>query len=301
MLHPPLTMKSERYSFPEVKELKPLLANLLRAGIAKYLTSDAFQQLLIEFDLEEDWRACTKITGMTKNSRPEEFGGPFFLLLSIIDKEFKVGDELRTITNIIQDFVRWSPTEIDLRSVKQALKELDIDDSLARKFASSVKKLNKGKTNGLISPQIESRSLKKVFVVHGHEMAAVYELEKILKEEFQLTPVIMQEMPNEGVDTIISKFERLAADCEVAIALLTPDDITKLDKYRARQNVILEVGYFLGRERNPQKRRIIILKKGDVESPSDLNGVIEMRYVNSIKEKFKDLRDQLRHWKVVSM
>ncbi|NNJ85391.1 MAG: nucleotide-binding protein, partial [Gammaproteobacteria bacterium] len=77
--------------------------------------------------------------------------------------------------------------------------------------------------------------------------------------------------------TIIDKFEQHAASAEFAIALLTPDDVGTLQgdekdwKPRARQNVIFELGWFLGRL---GRGRVCALKKGDVEKPSDYQGVL---------------------------
>ncbi|HEY4874529.1 MAG TPA: nucleotide-binding protein [Puia sp.] len=139
---------------------------------------------------------------------------------------------------------------------------------------------------------------KKVFVVHGHDMAALHEICRILVEEFNLEPVVLSEQPNVGLDTIISKFERLANDCFCAIILLTPDDKTDdPQNVRARQNVIFELGYFLGKLRTPDKRKIIILKKNNVEIPSDINGVLYLQFHTNITEVFYQLKKQFDIWK----
>jgi predicted nucleotide-binding protein len=138
---------------------------------------------------------------------------------------------------------------------------------------------------------------KNVFVVHGHDMATLHELCRILKDEFELNPVVLSEQPSVGLDTIISKFERLASDCFCAIILLTPDDKIENEKNnRARQNVIFELGYFLGMLRSPDERKIIILKKGDVEIPSDISGVLYCQFQNSITEAYYQLQKQFEIW-----
>jgi len=94
-------------------------------------------------------------------------------------------------------------------------------------------------------------------------------------EKLGLKPVILQEQPNEG-RTIIEKFE-YHADTQFAVALLTPDDAGSLqgDKNnlspRARQNVIFELGFFIGRL---GREGVCALTKGDVEIPSDYAGVV---------------------------
>jgi len=91
-----------------------------------------------------------------------------------------------------------------------------------------------------------------VFIVHGHNDALRYELKNYLQNTLGLPePIILHEQPNMG-RTLIQKFEDYAYCSNLAFILLTPDD--KLanpddpndEKRRARQNVILELGFFLG-------------------------------------------------------
>ena len=90
-----------------------------------------------------------------------------------------------------------------------------------------------------------------------------------------LEPVILHEQVNRG-RTIIEKFEDFA-DVDFAVVLLTPDDMgRKKDEKtdlnpRARQNVILELGFFLGKL---GRQRVCPIVKGDVETPSDYDGVV---------------------------
>jgi predicted nucleotide-binding protein len=136
---------------------------------------------------------------------------------------------------------------------------------------------------------------KRIFVVHGRDDKSRLELCNILKDDFKLEPIVLQDKPNNSIDTIISKFERLASECSAAIVLFTPDDDAEGNK-RARQNVIFELGYFLGKFQDQENRRIIILKKGAVEIPSDISGVLYLEYSKAVKESFYDLKKQLEHW-----
>ena len=93
-------------------------------------------------------------------------------------------------------------------------------------------------------------------------------------EKLQLTPIILSEQPNQG-QTIIEKFE-LHSNVGFAIIVLTADDLGKLktddkEKYRARQNVILEMGYFIGKL---GRNKVFPLFESGVELPSDLHGVL---------------------------
>ena len=114
----------------------------------------------------------------------------------------------------------------------------------------------------------------KVFVIHGHDEAARETVARFL-EKLGVEPVILHEQPNRG-RTIIEKFEDYA-DVGFAVVLLTPDDVgapreeqTKLNP-RARQNVILELGFFIGKL---GRARVCPIVKGEVEKPSDYNGVV---------------------------
>jgi predicted nucleotide-binding protein len=115
---------------------------------------------------------------------------------------------------------------------------------------------------------------KKVFVVHGHDVEAKETVARFI-ERLRLDPVILHEQPNSG-RTIIEKFE-VFSDVGFAVILLTPDDVgassgePKNLKPRARQNVILELGYFMGKL---SRFRVCALFKKGVEIPSDYQGVL---------------------------
>lgn len=117
-------------------------------------------------------------------------------------------------------------------------------------------------------------SSRRVFVVHGHDDGTKEAVARFLGK-LDLEPVILHEQPNRG-RTVIEKFEDYA-DVAFAVVLFTPDDIghaagKEADaKPRARQNVVLELGFFmaaLGRA------HVCVLYKGGVEIPSDYSGVL---------------------------
>ena len=94
-------------------------------------------------------------------------------------------------------------------------------------------------------------------------------------EQLELSPIILHEQPNQG-RTIIEKFEEYS-DVGFAVVLLTPDDVggpadeSSTQRPRARQNVILELGFFLGKL---GRERTCALLVDDVEIPSDYDGVL---------------------------
>ena len=115
----------------------------------------------------------------------------------------------------------------------------------------------------------------KIFIVHGHDETAKHKIARFITD-LDLSATILDEQPSRG-QTIIDKFEEHADEVGFAIVLLTADDVGALKdivgepKPRARQNVILELGYFLcglGRD------RVRILYEEGVELPSDIHGII---------------------------
>jgi|SRR5208283_205531 len=127
---------------------------------------------------------------------------------------------------------------------------------------------------------VPSRSLsRKVFVVHGHDEGARETVARFL-EQLGFEPIILHEQANQG-RTIIEKVEA-HGDVGFAIVLLTPDDEGcqkgGTPQPRARQNVLLELGYFIGRL---GRKHVCALKRGDVEIPSDFGGVVYETYDSS--------------------
>jgi predicted nucleotide-binding protein len=119
----------------------------------------------------------------------------------------------------------------------------------------------------------EARVSRRVFLVHGHDHGAKEAVARFLgRLEFE--PVILHEQANQG-RTLIEKFEDFA-DVEFAVVILTPDDIGRAatetaEHHRARQNVILELGFFLGKF---GRRKVCALQQRGVEPPSDLAGIV---------------------------
>jgi len=118
----------------------------------------------------------------------------------------------------------------------------------------------------------------RIFVVHGHDEAVLHDVARFL-ERLGQDLIILREQPNQG-RTVIEKFENYA-DVGFAVVLLTADDrggpvVTPHDtqRPRARQNVILELGYFIGRL---GRNRVCALYREGVEIPSDYAGVLYIK------------------------
>jgi len=121
-------------------------------------------------------------------------------------------------------------------------------------------------------PVARSKS-RKVFVVHGRNAGPREAVARFLAD-LNFEPIILHERPNKG-RTIITKFQEEADGVGFAIVLLTPDDVGGLagdDHYpRARQNVVFELGYFIGKLGADRVASIVL---NGVERPSDFEGVL---------------------------
>lgn len=122
-------------------------------------------------------------------------------------------------------------------------------------------------------PVVPTVLSRRVFVVHGHDGEA-RELVSSFLRKIDFEPVILHEQANQG-RTVIEKVEA-HGDVGFAVVLLTPDDVGRSVKEkdlkpRARQNVLLELGYFIGRLK---RARVCALRRGDVDIPSDFAGVV---------------------------
>ena len=137
------------------------------------------------------------------------------------------------------------------------------------------------------------------FIVHGHDHQSLFELKDYLQNTLGLSePVILRQMPGLG-KTLIEKFEMAAEAAEVVFVLLTPDDEganprdSDTQKRRARQNVILELGFFLGKL-GRKSGRIVLLHKGPIEIPSDIDGIEYIDITNGIEDAGERIRRELR-------
>lgn len=130
----------------------------------------------------------------------------------------------------------------------------------------------------------------RVFIVHGHNEEMKQYVARTVSE-LGLKPIILHERPNMG-KTIIEKFLSNAEKSGFAIILLSADDlgISKRDKEkatkegkqtddvlasRARQNVIFEMGCFIGMLGRPN---VFLLLEEGVEKPGDLDGIVYNSY-----------------------
>ena len=116
----------------------------------------------------------------------------------------------------------------------------------------------------------ERLNSNRVFIVHGHAESVINDVARTI-EKLGLESVILREQPSSG-KTIIEKFESCAKDARFAVVLLTADDkIEGEDGFRARQNVVFEMGYFMGAL---GRSHVMCLLQENVEKPGDIDGVV---------------------------
>jgi predicted nucleotide-binding protein len=153
-----------------------------------------------------------------------------------------------------------------------AAKGINIVESMLKKQTANDPVLAK-KEETMISVEEISESINNIFIVHGRNEGVEAEVSNFLRR-LNLEPIILHEQVNKG-KTVIEKFEKFS-NVKAAVILFTADDIGKYkdDKEyecRARQNVIFEAGYFIGKL---GRENTIILYENGLNIPSDLAGYI---------------------------
>jgi predicted nucleotide-binding protein len=138
----------------------------------------------------------------------------------------------------------------------------------------------------------------KIFVVHGHDQTALEQLELVLRR-LNLDPYILQNNDGQSKTIIEALEQQIYREAAFGIILMTPDDFgyskskgEQERQPRARQNVVLEMGMVfasLGRE------RMVILKKGALEIPSDIDGVLRLEFNDHVKEVAVKLANRMKN------
>jgi len=127
--------------------------------------------------------------------------------------------------------------------------------------------------------QSADRSPNRVFVVHGQNETARTAVVSFL-ESIGLVGIVLHDQPNMGRH-LLTKFIQEAELVTFAVVLMTDDDLGSLKggklAPRARQNVILELGYFLA---HLGQAKVCALITPGLETPSDFDGIVYIRMDN---------------------
>jgi len=231
-----------------------------------------------------------------------QFGDPMITFgvgnVEEINKEYQVNIQINQISQV---FARATLVQLVGSITIELMNRLEKIESEIKSKVGDIKTSPDNETS-------RTYDKKKIFIVHGKDEIAKRELEEILRDRLKLEPIILMNRPNEG-KTLVEKFENHILQVGYAFVIITPDDVgclksdylpkkedwkevEKLLENRARQNVILELGYFVG---NLGRNRICCIQKGNDELlPSDLHGLVTIRYMESIKDKYLEIEDELK-------
>jgi len=165
--------------------------------------------------------------------------------------------------------------------------------------ARSIRDLSKKKEEP--SPDFsknKSEFPNKIFIVHGRDRLPALELKVLVEDKYPIKAILLEEQAHGG-KTLVEKLEKYS-DVNYAFIILTPDDVGALKgetlRERGRQNVIFEWGVFLGKIK---RSNICLLVKGNVEIPSDLQGIGLYRFKESVKECFLGIDSELKEARIV--
>lgn len=175
------------------------------------------------------------------------------------------------------DLGRW-----ELSRTHWAVKDEPIFEILIRKGYISQQQLDASRAlreppAPVIPPSVACGShtfnISQVFIVHGHDELAKLEMADFI-ENLGLEPIILHMQASSG-RTIIEKIEYYS-NVGFGVVLYTPCDVGSkagalTGSYRARQNVVFEHGYLIGKL---GRSRVSAVVKGSVETPNDISGVV---------------------------
>lgn len=200
----------------------------------------------------------------------------------------EAGNELRRLLGadhvLVHQFnaVRFAPrTTLTGMSTSQyqQTRQLALSRGLGSTVAIFRAAIDEAEEAGSSSPSSHSDAASgtgtDIFIVHGHRQDLATEVARFVERSTGRQAIILHEQPNNG-RTIIEKFEHSAGSAGFAVAIWTGDDscvsggqsdATK----RARQNVVLETGWFAGRL---GRSKVVVLRESGVEIPSDLLGLV---------------------------
>ena len=154
------------------------------------------------------------------------------------------------------------------------------NDELVKDITNEI--FSKGQERDIQHLMNKNINMRKVFIVHGRDDLVKVDVARFL-EQIGIVPIILHEQASQG-KTIIEKIEEYS-DVGYGIVLYTPcdkgglNDCKELElKPRARQNVVFEHGYLIGKL---GRNKVCALMKDDIEYPNDISGLVYIKYQNN--------------------
>ncbi|MCG7927208.1 MAG: nucleotide-binding protein [Candidatus Thiodiazotropha taylori] len=235
------------------------LAQLLRHPDLEPYNEELTEEVDLDVFIAESEKTGGSVVGSAQLAWPDDPKKTMGLTLLLIEK---LANDPRYATNFGHHFF-YSGKKV-IAGIHALTGQLIIP--FVRDYKNYVQ--SKGSTENVLKLPFS----RKIFIVHGHDDGARETVARFL-ERIGLEAVILHEQANQG-RTII---EKVVANSDVgfAVVLLTPDDEGCVKggtaEPRARQNVLLELGYFIGRL---GRDKVCALKRGTLEIPSDFAGVV---------------------------
>ena len=191
-----------------------------------------------------------------------------------IRRYYENGPEFSDFSNTIFGLIYWSDSTTQNDAIQACREGLIATKAKFGVYLDEMEEVDtskKSKSENVSSQK--NNEYSRVFIVHGHDGELKQEVARILERQ-GIEAVILSEQANLG-NTIIEKFEK-NTDVSAAICLFSGDDLGKAIKeevlnHRARQNVVFEAGYFIGRL---GRKNVVLIANSDIEIPSDLAGVV---------------------------
>lgn len=207
------------------------------------------------------------------------------LLLEVGVAEISAGRALgsrRDRANAIVQFAIENPSAVTAENsllsaylVRRASAAREVEDEMSPTRNQDVMLLTRHASRAGFS----DRAPNRVFVVHGQNETARATVVPFL-ESLGLVGIVLHEQPNMGRH-LLTKFIQEADLATFAVVLMTDDDVGSLKggklAPRARQNVILELGYFLA---HLGQAKVCALITPGLETPSDFDGIVYIRMDN---------------------
>ena len=224
-----------------------------------------FAPFLIGY-IQGDERSCVVFKADRHESSVDRPSG--FALLEIPDEEYSGQD------NDNLDFI----SDLNLRVIWYPHGKHECIGILLRQLAidlGMIEDPTQSQEEDKVTSSQTTDTKQRVFIVHGHDNAAKQEMARTL-ENAGFEAIILHEQADTGL-TIIEKIERYT-DVNYAVVLYTECDLGRSkkdpiekEKNRARQNVVFEHGYLIGKL---GRDHVSALVKGNVETPGDISGVV---------------------------
>jgi predicted nucleotide-binding protein len=284
-----------------IPKYEVLYSDLRSHYIDSFLASREFKLFMTENGYFDQWKGLFEqvksnrtYISLGTDHEPGDASDTFALYLNAIPENKNVEN---LVTIIISKFIEYKKEKTNFSDILQSMKIAKFKEANLKIISDAIEvhnkkefpeKENKPKQKILTSKSEVNR--KEIFIVHGHNEEVKHNVARVI-EKLKLNPIILNEQSNEGL-TIIEKFEKYS-NVSFAVVLLTYDDFgnsksnDKRNK-RARQNVILELGYFIAKL---GRQNVMPLYEDDVELPSDISGVLYTKIDNSENWKFRLVKE----------